>query len=690
MLTEELELEIKKVANNRNISLSKAVRELLTRSLQVGDSTQKNSKKENNGLLSLDEYQDKNPRIRGMKELMSVGANVPEVTVIAHSVLTYYKENGSFSEEFLISLNKIVREYQTHSLTKKLVVRRAYVVPGMENPPGPRFIGLAPEEVEGAIKKLYDFAIEQGYSKVKGSQIVAFLLPFVDPEPLLEIITQETVLPYGGSSVPVTADASRVDVYAVWGNNEGVLSFDAIDRYTVNTQRMIIESKDIPQKNVMLATTKKSSSEKIDVPIHAQFQQVLGDYEIIEMARIVKDLTAKYGPRKIEFSFDGKAALSCNESSPYEIVSAAFKSISARGEIVTVGSAQDLQKEKLKESENIIVYISPEVVENRSYELLNLVAGLNKKYTVLYPGLSATAHAMRVLSDFGHTAIVVGNRKFVEGEKVAITVQHGDVFVERLSQKASEYIVNLYDAKLFGREMVGGKALNLSILKGKGFNVPHGISTLNKLFEEVMVNKKFQLKDKWHEITNHLDLKKDVLYAVRSSASVEDHSDHSFAGQFESYLNVSFEMLPQAVEKVMQSTFAPAVIEYFKAMGKPFDTEMAVVVQEMVNAKKAGVIFGKDLQTYDQDILVIDAGWGLGDGVVDGTSMTERIYVSKSKRQIVKTNNGDLRMSVLLPEELFALVEMAARIESVMGSVQDIEWAIDQRGGLWVIQTRAI
>jgi pyruvate,water dikinase len=297
---------------------------------------------------------------------------------------------------------------------------------------------------------------------------------------------------------------------------------------------------------------------------------------------------------------------------------------------------------------------------------------------------------MRVLSDFGHTAIVVGNRKFVEGEKVAITVENGEVFVERLSQKGHEYAVNLYDAKLFGRDMVGGKALNLSILKGKGFNVPHGITTLNTLFDDVMVNKTVTLNEVWGDITSNLELKKNVLYAVRSSASVEDHTEHAFAGQFESYLNVSFDMLPQAVEKVMLSTYAKPVVEYFKALGMPFDTKMAVVIQEMANAKKAGVIFGKDLQTHNPDILVINAGWGLGEGVVDGTSMTEKVYISKSKRQILKTSGNDLRLSVLLPDELFALVEMALRIETVMGSVQDIEWAIDQNGVLWVTQTRAI
>jgi hypothetical protein len=690
LLTEELEAELKKLSKQKNLSISETVRDLLSQSLQVNDYLNDKTPEENNGLMSLTQYQEKNPRIRGLKELSSVGAKVSDVSVISHSVFEFYKKTGKLPEEFRINLEKTVRDYQSLSLTGKLVVRRAYVVPGLDNPPGPRFIGLLPEEVESAIKKIYDFAIEQGYSKNKSASIVAFIHPFGDPEPLPEKITHQMKLPYGGSAVPVTTDASRVDVYAVWGNNEGVQSFDAIDRYTVNTERMIIESKDIPQKNVMLATTQKSQSEKIDVPIYAQFQQVLGDSEIIEMARIVLDLTKKYGTRRIEFTYDGRDALVCNESAPYEIVSVAFKNVSARGKIVTVGTAQDLQKKELENSDSTIVYISPEVIENRAYEVLNLVAGLQKKYTVLYPGLSATAHAMRVLSDFGHTAIVVGNRKFVEGEKVAISVENGEVFVERLSQKGHEYAVNLYDAKLFGRDMVGGKALNLSILKGKGFNVPHGITTLNTLFDDVMVNKTVKLNEVWSDITSNLELKKNVLYAVRSSASVEDHTEHAFAGQFESYLNVSFDMLPQAVEKVMLSTFAKPVVEYFKALGMPFDTKMAVVIQEMANAKKAGVIFGKDLQTHNPDILVINAGWGLGEGVVDGTSMTEKVYISKSKRQILKTSGSDLRLSVLLPDELFALVEMALRIETVMGSVQDIEWAIDQNGVLWVTQTRAI
>jgi pyruvate,water dikinase len=325
-------------------------------------------------------------------------------------------------------------------------------------------------------------------------------------------------------------------------------------------------------------------------------------------------------------------------------------------------------------------------VENRSYDILNSVAALPHKFVVLYPGLSATAHAMRVLSDFGHTAITIGTRLFNDGEEVIIKSKDGHITIDPITKEnLKDYVVNLHDALLYSRSVVGGKALNLSILKAKGFNVPHGaVLTTNLTAESNDV-----LASIWPKIEASMSLKKTLKYAVRSSANVEDGSEYSFAGQFDSFLNVSCKDIKSRVHEVLKSVEKSALKAYMEVLKKPEAIKMAVIVQEMIDADKSGVVFGKDVQTGDDDLIVIDVTKGLASGVVEGTAKTHRVVYSRMKDKIIsETNGNDSRLLTRL--EVDALVEMVQSIENLMGETQDIEWAIDKKGSIWIIQTRGI
>ncbi|MFQ5493698.1 MAG: PEP/pyruvate-binding domain-containing protein, partial [Candidatus Dojkabacteria bacterium] len=614
LLTENLGKEVKKMAKAHKISQSEVVRRLLGQALAL-KSRKRQSHKQTQGsyLYDLDEFTESNPRTEGFKELYSVGAPITEVKVVGDEAFRYYLKHSKLPEDLEHKLHKAANSIKSLSETGKLVVRRAYMVPGLDNPPGPRFIGLKPGEVVNALIKLYDFAIEHEYFVQPESRIVAFFYPFADPKPITLPIKNGTVLPYGGYAVPLNKDATKVEVLGVWGNNEGVQSFDAIDRYIVNTSRMIIQEKGIPQKPVMLVTTRSEESAKVTVPLDKQFEQVLSDAEILNAARIIKELSDKYGLRRIEYSFDGKDSLEYNESAPYEIHTKSLKKIEKKGKILTVKSEGDVEKvRKLNahDIKNTIIYIDKMIVENRSYDILNSIAGLPIKFTVLYPGLSATAHAMRVLSDFGHTALTVGNRRFKHGEEILIKLQKDNfISIEKVSDTdMTKYLVNLYDAKLYGKEKVGGKAFNLSLLKSKGFNVPHGVVLTTELFEESvrsevsekrfenlfasnsidpgfiaeLSNNQYSIPNKiWKDILKQSKFNKNMKYAIRSSATVEDQAEHSFAGQFTTHLNVKPDKIKGSVEDVIRSTFSERVAQYFSALGKKWSTKMAVVVQEM-------------------------------------------------------------------------------------------------------------
>src|SRR3989304_8139901 len=112
-------------------------------------------------------------------------------------------------------------------------------------------------------------------------------------------------------------------------------------------------------------------------------------------------------------------------------------------------------------------------------------------------------------------------------------------------------------------------------------------------------------------------MKSGKLFAVRSSATIEDDSKNSMAGMFDTFLNVSGEVLSIKVFEVVHSVFSPKIEKYLKqnpSLVKKL--KMAIVVQEMVPAKCAGVIFGVNIQTRNLDIVEIEAKEGLGEGVV--------------------------------------------------------------------------
>lgn len=722
LLTKDLNKQIKKISTKQGVSQSEVVRKLLTQSLNKSKHSARTSAIEtsNKYLYSSDEFHKDNPRTNGFRELYSVGGKTIEIQIAGHETFEYYLKHKKFSTAFEMKVLKEVYIMQKLSETGKLVVRRAYVVPGLDNPPGPRFIGLQPEDVLAAIKQLYDFAIEHEYHTSKGSQICIFFYPFVDPKPLDIPVKQSAILPYGGYAVPLNQKASRVEVLAVWGNNEGVQSFDNIDRYTVDTTKMVILEKNIPQKLEMFATTTQDQ-DRITVPVNKQFQQVLNDLEILETGRIVKELSQRYGLRRVEFSFDGKENLIYNETAPYKIEDQTFGEFQMRGSVTIVRKEQDISRlQDISDSKvkNTILLIDKKIIEERSYDLLNQLAGLSKKFTVLYPGLSATAHAMRLLSDFGHRAIVVGNRQFSDGEELFIQVEKDrQIQIQKTSDPEwSKLAVNLHDTKLFGQKLVGGKAHNLSLMKSKGFRVPHGFVLTTKFFdsvlEKVLNKQELDLLSKtntvdpkmvrklrntnfledtpsWEQIVKRLKIDPNKKYAVRSSATVEDQIDHSFAGQFKTFLNVEFNDLQKNVSEVIRSTFDKQVLKYFSALGKPPQLKMAVVIQEMVDAEKAGVIFGKDIQTENEDHIIIDVAQGLGNGVVDGTVKTQRFIYSRSKNTLLN-KSMDKKKKFISKFEIDALLEMTRSLEHQMGRTQDIEWAIDNAGCIWLVQTRPI
>ncbi len=200
--------------------------------------------------------------------------------------------------------------------------------------------------------------------------------------------------------------------------------------------------------------------------------------------------------------------------------------------------------------------------------------------------------------------------------------------------------------------------------------------------------------------------------AVRSSATAEDLPDASFAGQQETYLNVTGrDMVIQKVKECYASTFTDRAV-YYRAK-KHFDHEnvaLSAAVQMMADSKVSGVMFTVDLVTGADDTIMIEGSWGLGEYVVQGTVTPDNFVVDKetldikSRRindkaiQLVRKEGGDVEerrvpdelatAQVMTDEQIAKLATFAKRIEKHYGCYMDMEWAIDHKDRIWILQAR--
>ena len=285
---------------------------------------------------------------------------------------------------------------------------------------------------------------------------------------------------------------------------------------------------------------------------------------------------------------------------------------------------------------------------------------------------------------------------------------------------------------------VGGKGANLGELTKAGIRVPSGAvlnsdayrlyMKENQIDEETMSEEKggSALREaiKNGELPAAIEeellafyrgLGKNARVAVRSSATAEDLSDASFAGQQETYLNVvGEEMLIQKVKECYASLWGDRAVSYRKKQGYDKDkVALAVVIQEMIESEKAGVIFTENPTGRQKNEILINASYGLGESVVSGlvtpdeyvldrsgkllretigTKETEIVYRTENEKEGTKTRTVDAarqKAKCLDEKEMLGLHRQALAIEAHYGHACDIEWAI-RDGEVYILQARSI
>jgi pyruvate,water dikinase len=227
-----------------------------------------------------------------------------------------------------------------------------------------------------------------------------------------------------------------------------------------------------------------------------------------------------------------------------------------------------------------------------------------------------------------------------------------------------------------GTEPVGGKAAQLAQLVRLGLRVPEGF---------VIVGASENLPAELDDYSMRLG----GAVAVRSSAVGEDGQEASFAGQFETVLGVQGAPgIRQAVERCTASVASVRANTYGSQMHAQVGGEMAVLVQRMVDAAAAGVIFTADPVTGERERIVINAVPGVGEALVGGYRTPDHFVLSREGTVLERALQGE--SASVAEGKLGELLSDALKAEAALGYPLDLEWAIDRDGQVYWLQARPI
>ncbi len=294
--------------------------------------------------------------------------------------------------------------------------------------------------------------------------------------------------------------------------------------------------------------------------------------------------------------------------------------------------------------------------------------------------------------------------------------------------------------------LAGGKGASLGEMINDGIPVPNGFVILSIAFDRFIEETDLDVEldaildkvnyQEIHAVENASeeikglilnaimpeDIAKDIkknfkklgekFVAVRSSATSEDSSTAAWAGQLESYLNTTKKDLLENVKKCWASLFTPRAIFYRKEKNlHKSKISVAVVVQKMIESECSGIAFSVHPVTQDENQIIIEASFGLGEAIVSGQITPDSYVIEKKPRRIIDKNiilkNKALyrnpkggnewkpltkevgEKQVLSDKKILELTELILKIEKHYGFPCDIEWA-RENGKFYIVQSRPI
>lgn len=401
--------------------------------------------------------------------------------------------------------------------------------------------------------------------------------------------------------------------------------------------------------------------------------------------------------------------------------------------------------QKLLSNNNKVLSIMADLEEKVSGEYLFDMTYIRSNLDKILEGTLRTIEYLNELSDNKYLNL---REKFE-----TIQEQINQKLLSKIEIPITNFILSLEELYKYENRIsiAGGKIAHLAELKAIGIPVPEGFvitshafikfleyNNLKEKIEEVIKDVNINdlenltncsitiknlilnaelpeeiensIKNYCKEIYNKLNYK--CNFSVRSSAILED-TFLSFAGQYSSFLNVPEELIPEKYKEVVASLFNRRAIFYYKTKGlSENEMIMAAGILAMIDAKAGGVIYSKDPNNPENSNIIISAVKGLGKIVVDGSTNPENLIIErypelnifkkipgKQEKMLICDDKRDIKEISLsekekdfsiTDEEALTLARLALKIEEYYNEPQDIEWAIDKNGKIYILQARSL
>lgn len=309
------------------------------------------------------------------------------------------------------------------------------------------------------------------------------------------------------------------------------------------------------------------------------------------------------------------------------------------------------------------------------------------------------------------------------------------------------YIKKLEEVSENNTESVGGKAKSLGKMKTEGFLVPSGFVLLTDVFKKfIEVNDlkseidtaleeigRDELKNNIEKTSNKIqglivngsisseiksliissfeELEREIII-VRSSASAEDGKKNSWAGQLQSFLGIAKSNLIEGIKRSWASLFSSRAISYrFENNLQEEEISIAVIIQELIKGEISGVAFSSHPVSDNKNKIVIEAGFGLGDVIVNGKVNPDTYLVDKDNLKLINVDVGKQekahvfgkntgvswknlpesksKAQVLEENQIIKLAKTILEIENYWGFPVDVEWTI-KNNKVYILQSRPI
>jgi len=698
----------------------------VTREREAGDMTKK-------FIFDISEYESPSSRIEGFQTIEELGLNRPRpMLVLGHNAFEEYKRDG-LTPNLQEAIRDAFNQIREQNPKRGAYVGRAFYVPGIEAPNGPRTASIRDEsEYLDEVQKFWHFVQKNNYD-IEGADVALILHPFIhvmDP-PRTRYgslqLSEDEVLPYSAGSVyPASLPGlpNRVEVRALFGPDEAIQSCPH-DIFYIDPDSETILEKRTGHKDKTYVPQTGTNYLMVDIPKRFRDKQALTDPEAIAVAKWARNLKGV----RAEFIVQEDGVF-FREIAPYnpEEEYRLFRlepGGTVSGPIICVRSQEDIKKIS---GLHPIVYLGPETFRERRTDLFTQVANSTKnKIVALVHGTIQTSHMARVLRDLGHSVVLVGTQRYIEGEDVVISSTKDGLPKIDYANPFVNSIVDLANTDRLGKGEAGKKLARLSIMHSAGIRIPSGFAIISealwkhindigilgqiKHLDTVGITNNQEVNSLTQNIQERIlassfhqefasQIEKAVSrcnfdkYVIRSSGD-EDGKDTSMAGLFESHTNVDPGMIKKKVPVTLASYFSAAAVTSLRSTGKkPSEVSLGVGIQEYIYDPLDESQIGGTLFTYP-DRMVVETVKGTPELIVSGNAKGHvRVTIDRlsGEKKVEQLGNGRTfsklteNAQAVLPE----LTRTAWEIEMLFVDYQDIEWVYNQKHGLVIVQARPL